>query len=163
MDWHAVLVVALRWLHIVPAALVIGGIFFMRIVLPRSLSSLDADAREQVFLKCRRGFKMTVHPCILLLLVSGTYNSIRLWNQFKVNPSLFHALWGTHVLLALFVIGVSLWLLAGKQPPKSHRSWAMTNLILLLAVVAVASTLKYARETEAHLQKLPAKHAAKVK
>jgi uncharacterized membrane protein len=150
-------------MHIVPAALVIGGVFFMRIVLPRGLALLEPEAREQVFLKCRRGFKMTVHPCILLLLVSGTYNSIRLWSQYKANPPLFHSLWGGHVLLALIVIGLSLWLLAGKQPPKSHRSWVMTNLILLLAVVAVASTLKYARETEPHPHKPPAKHVAKPK
>jgi hypothetical protein len=57
-----------------------------------------------------------------------------------------HALWGTHILLGLIVFGISLWLLMGKQPPKSHDRWAMVNLLLLFLLVAVASTLKNVRE-----------------
>jgi putative copper export protein len=146
MDLQSIIPIALRWLHMVSAALVIGGIFFMRIILPMGLNLLDGEIREQVFLRCRRGFKMVIHPCILFLLISGVYNTTRLWSQYNMNKAVFHGLWGTHLLLGLIAIGISLWLLAGKQPPKSHRSWSLLNFLLLLVLVAIGSTLKAKRE-----------------
>lgn len=137
-----VLAVVFRWLHVIFAALAVGGVFFMRVVLPAGIRHLDEGTRTDVFLRCRRVFKMVIHTAILFLLISGTYNSIRLWDQYKG----LHGLWGTHLLLALIVFGISLWLLMGKQPPKSHDKWALVNLLLLFLLVAIASTLKNVRE-----------------
>jgi uncharacterized membrane protein len=136
-----------RWMHIATAALAIGGLFFMRIILPAGLSVLDEAKREEVFLRCRRVFKMLIHTCILLLIVSGTYNSIRNFPQYKLDPPLLHGLWGLHILLALVIFGISLWMLMGKKAPAGHSRWGMVNVILLLLIVAVGSTLKWARET----------------
>ena len=36
--------------------------------------------------------------------------------------------------------------LAGKAPPASHRTAAMVNVVLLLVLVAVSSTLQYVRQ-----------------
>ncbi|HEV8607599.1 MAG TPA: hypothetical protein VGQ99_19850 [Tepidisphaeraceae bacterium] len=139
-----VLSVVLRWLHIIPAALVIGGLVFMRYILPVGLEPLAEDQREQVFLRCRRVFKIVVHASILFLLISGLINSIRLFPLYR--PPLGHALWGCHFLLGAIVMVISFWSLAGKQPPRSHRAAATLNVVLLLSLVAVASTLKWARE-----------------
>jgi len=142
----AIVVVMLRWMHIVAAALVIGGLFFMQVILPAGLSLLAPEQREAVFLRCRRGFKMTVHPAILLILVSGVYNSIGNFPAYKANPALLHGLWGMHMLLGAIAIGISIWLLAGRTGPAKARQWAMLNLLILLVLVGVASTLKWARE-----------------
>ena len=139
----AVLTVLFRWLHVTFAAVAIGGIFFMRIVLPAGIRHLDAATRDDVFLRCRRVFKMVIHTAILFLLISGIYNTMRLWNtQYQG----LHSLWGTHFILGIVVIGISLWLLKGKQAPDGHQTWALVNLVLLLVLVAVASTLKTVRE-----------------
>jgi uncharacterized membrane protein len=138
----AALSVLFRWLHVIFAALAIGGIFFMRVILPAGIRHLDATTRDDVFLRTRRRFKMVIHAAILFLIISGTYNSIRMWDQYKG----LHGLWGTHILLALIVFGIALWLLVGRQPPAQHDRWAMVNLVLLLVLVAVASTLKNVRE-----------------
>ena len=137
-----VIAVIFRWLHIIFATLVVGGVFYMRIVLPAGIRHLDEATRQDVYLRCRRVFKMVVHTAILILLISGIYNSWRLFDQYKG----LHALWGTHILLALIVFGISLWLLMGAQPPASHDKWSMVNLVLLILLVAVASTLKNVRE-----------------
>jgi len=135
-----------RWIHVITACIAIGGVFFMRIVVPIGLSSLDPESQKQTFLRLRSVFKKVIHTAILLFLLSGTYNAILIWPQYNAIKGLGHALFGMHVLLALIVFGIALAALAGKEPPKAHKAMMMTNLVLLMLVVAFASTLKWARE-----------------
>jgi uncharacterized membrane protein len=143
-----ILTVLSRWLHIISAVLAIGGTFFMRVILPLGLAQADPASREAVFLRCRRAFKMTVHPCILFLLLTGTYNTMRAWPDYKLNTRLMHGLWGPHMIFGLVAITLSIVLLAGKQPPKWHKRGAAINLAILFTVVLLASTLKFVRDTE---------------
>jgi uncharacterized membrane protein len=150
----AVLAIFSRYLHVVAAALVIGGLFFMRVILPLGLAQADADSRQAVFLRCRRVFKMVIHTCILLLLLSGAYNTYLNWNDYKLDRPLMHGLWGPHMLLGLTAMVIALILLAPKEPPRWHKTGAMINLVILLAAVLLASTLKSVRE-HAIRDKLP--------
>lgn len=141
-----VLIVSSRWVHVMSAVLVIGGLFFMRVILPLGLAQADAGSREAAFLRCRRVFKMLVHTCILLLLLSGAFNTWRAWGDYRLNRPLMHGLWGPHLFLALTAMVIALLLLAGKTPPKWHKKGATINLVLLFLAVAVASTLKYVHD-----------------
>jgi uncharacterized membrane protein len=141
------LVVLSRWLHIIAASLAIGGAFFMRIVLPLGLSAIESpELRRAVFLRCRRGFKMTVHPCILFLLLSGTYNLIQNREAYHQTLSLSHGLLGLHVLLGIAVFTLAIIVLMGNEPPAWHRQAMAINLVLLALVVLAGSTLKWVRE-----------------
>jgi hypothetical protein len=142
-----VLIVLSRWLHIIAAILAIGGLFFMRVILPLGLAQADPASRDAVFLRCRRAYKMTVHPCILLLLVTGAFNTWRAWPDYLLNTRRMHAFWGPHVVLGLIAIVLSLILLAPKEPPKWHKKGAAINLGILFLVVALGSTVKYVRDT----------------
>lgn len=142
-----VLIVLSRWLHVISAALVIGGLFFIRVILPLGLAQADPASREAVFLRCRRAYKMTVHPCILFLLLTGAFNTWRAWPDYKLNTKLMHGLWGPHLFLGLTAIVISLVALAPKQPPKWHKTAAAANLVILFLAVALASTLKFVRDT----------------
>jgi uncharacterized membrane protein len=135
-----------RWLHLISACLLIGGVLFFRLVVPRGLKLLEESQRMPVLLAIRRGFKMIAHSAILFLLLSGIYNTVLAWDKYKLDKAVLHALWGTHILLAGLAITLSLYVLAGKQPPKSHRRLMALNIGLLLLVVAAASSLKWARE-----------------
>jgi uncharacterized membrane protein len=137
-----------RYLHVVPAMLVVGGLVFMRLILPAALerSELSSEAREAVFLRCRRVFKMVVHTSIALLVLSGAYNSYRLWGQYKADTAVFHPLWGTHLLLALVVFGLAIVVTKGERPPAAHRSISAAMLGLLLLLILIASTVKQVRE-----------------
>jgi uncharacterized membrane protein len=140
------LVILSRWLHVVSACLAIGGFFFVRLVLPRGVAILEPDLQTAVLLKTRRTFKMVIHSCILLLLVTGIFNSIVGLRTYNLNPPVLHTLLGIHVLLALLAFGLLLYVLAGLRPPPSHRKLVALNLVVLLLAVAAASTLKWARE-----------------
>jgi uncharacterized membrane protein len=143
------LIVLSRWLHVISAILAMGGLFFMRVVLPLGLAQADPASREAVFLRCRRAYKMVVHPCILFFLLTGAYNSyLALTGDYKLNPKLMHGLWGPHMLLGLTAIVISIILLAGKQPPRWHKKGAAINLVILFITVALASTLKFVRDSE---------------
>ena len=147
---EVVLKVLFRWAHVVAAAVTIGGVFYMRIVLPIGLRALpDPAQRTAVFLRCRRVFKMAIHTCILLLLASGVYNTIQNWGTYVQNRALMHGLWGMHLLLGLAAMGVALWLLGPTEPPPAHAKWSAVNLGLLLVIVALAGVLKGARESAA--------------
>ena len=147
MDLHAILIIFFRWLHVATACVAVGGVFFIRVIFPIGLRSLDAEPARTMLLRTRRAFKMVVHSAILLLLISGTYNAIQNWHGYTTaGPGLGHGLFGLHLLLALTVFGIALWLLTGAEPPADHQKWMGLNVVLLFLAIAAASTLKYARE-----------------
>jgi uncharacterized membrane protein len=147
MNWDAIIVTFFRWLHVISACIAVGGVFFMRVIVPIGLGAIDAtDARHATLLRLRRAFKMVVHTCILLLLASGIFNTMRNWSVYTRQPGLMHGLWGMHVILALVVFGIALYVLMGKEPPANHRKLMATNVVLMMVLVAFASSLKWARE-----------------
>ncbi len=143
----AIVPILARWLHVVAACLVLGGLVVMRLILPAGLSHIsDAETRQAVFLRCRKSFKMIVHLGILIFLLTGTYNAILNWPAYRQSVPLSHAFLGVHLLLACVAFALALWVLSGKQPPKAHAGATLINLLILLLVVAAGSSLKYARE-----------------
>ena len=144
---NPVLIVILRWLHIIPAAIAIGGMIFMRFVLPAATRSLPEQQAQEVFLRARRVFKIMLHASILFLIITGVINSIRFYPAYMQHRPLAIGLWHTHMFLAVIVFVISFWSLAGKVPPASHRAAGIVNVLLLLLLVAVSSTLQYVRQT----------------
>jgi uncharacterized membrane protein len=143
---HALPIILFRWLHILAACLAVGGAFVMRLIVPVGLKQLEPDARQAVFLKIRRAFKMLVHTCILFLLVSGIYNTLGNWKAYTQIPERAHPLWGIHVLLGVIIMGIALYVLAGKEPPKAHAKWMLVNLLLMALALGAAAALKYVRD-----------------
>ena len=140
-----------RWLHLVAACGLVGSVFFFALLLPRGLRGLDAEAAEAVTLRCRRGFKMTVHVSLLLFLISGTYNAIKNWPIYTLKPGIMHGLFGMHILLGLGAITLLMIMLAGREARRARNGWTRWALAALLLGIAAASTLKSAREwTLAH-------------
>jgi uncharacterized membrane protein len=141
-----ILAVLLRWLHVVSACLALGGVFFMGVVLPAGLRAVEGEAARAALLRVRRVFKMVIHTCILLLLVTGSYNAWANWGWYKLNPPLLHSMFGVHVLLAVGAIVVLLVVMTGAELPKSYRGLMTGGLVLMLLAVAAASTLKWGRD-----------------
>ncbi len=145
--------IASRWLHVVAACLVIGGVFFMRVLLPMGLRTMGADAmRSEMYLRARRGFKMMTHSCIFVLLVTGTYNMILAFKGINANPNLigskalFHGLIGVHLILAILVIVLAIVALKPKEPKANAKGLMTVNLVLLFLIVATTSATKATRD-----------------
>ena len=135
-----------RWLHVISACLLVGAAFLVYAIVPWALLDLETQARESALLRLRRGFKMLVHVCSLLLLISGTYNAIGNWRAYGRNIPLTHALFGPHLLLGLVIFALLVVMLARRVPRPSDRTWLGATVALLFITVAIASALKYARE-----------------
>ncbi len=147
MMTSAFLVILSRWLHVTTAAVAVGGVFYVRIVLPVALRAVDDVAARAVLLRGRRVFKIVVHSCVLFLLLSGTYNAWLNWPAYtRLGPAVGHSLFGTHLLLGLAALGLLFWLVMAPEPPARHPTWMAVTFGLMLAGIAVASVLKYARE-----------------
>ncbi|HSI36373.1 MAG: hypothetical protein ACAI43_17290 [Phycisphaerae bacterium] len=154
-----ILVVASRYLHVIAAVCAVGGAVFIRFVLPAGLAQADAGSRDAVFLRCRKVFKIIVHASVTFLLLTGVYNALRNWNDYKlVTPKgLAHGLFGGHALLGVIVIAVSLWLLAPAQPRAGHKKWMGLNVGLMFVLILLASTLNFVRTSaiKAHVPAAP--------
>jgi uncharacterized membrane protein len=142
-----IVIILSRWLHIVSACLLIGGVFFIRFIVPKGLGLVGDDGqRRQAMLKMRRIFKMLAHSVILLLLITGIYNTFLAWDNYKLDEAVLHSLWGTHILFAGLAFLIVLYVLAGREPPRSYRMFMAVNFVILLLAVAASSSLKWARE-----------------
>ena len=135
-----------RWLHMISAIVAIGGAFFLWWVVPVGLAEADAASRDSVLRSMRRKFKRAVHIAVTLLILTGIFNTYRAWWDYKIERGLMHALWGMHVLVGVIVIGLSISLLAKPEPPANHRKLLTVNVVLMLILVGLASTLKVVRD-----------------
>jgi uncharacterized membrane protein len=140
-------VILVRWVHVVCAALLIGGTFFLAFLMPRWSGGAEAGgAADAWFLRTRRSFKITTHACILFLLLSGAYNAYGNWHAYTLNPAQAHSLFGSHVLLALIAMALLLVTFARRQPGPKERTWLRATVIILFLAVLIASSLKYVRD-----------------
>ena len=140
------LVIAMRVLHVLSAVVAVGGAFFMRLALHRALADLDEAARAALVARVRRSFKIMVHACVTMLLITGAFNTWRNWELYSLRPGLTHGLWGGHLILGLGVMGVSLWLLAPAAPRPGTPRWMSLNLLLMILTIALASGAKFVRD-----------------
>lgn len=140
-------VILVRWVHVICAALLIGGTFFLAFLLPgRASGDEGTGADDSWFLRARRAFKITTHACILFLLLSGAYNAYGNWQVYKQNPAQSHSLFGSHVLVGIVSLVLLAVLFARRQPRPTERTWLRVTVILLFLTVLVASSLKYVRD-----------------
>ena len=138
-----------RWLHVGTAIVVLGGSFFLRVVLmPAAVSLPEAEhaaLRERLMATWRR----VVHLGIALFLLSGVYNYLVVAIPRHRGDGLYHALMGTKILLALAVFFLASALVGRSQAlagiRRDNRRWLAIALVLGFAIVGISGYLKVAR------------------
>jgi uncharacterized membrane protein len=141
---NPILIVALRYVHIVSTAVLVGGMVFMSVALKPALKTLDDERRRTFQQIVERGFKRAVYLCFLGLFISGAYNWIRLADQYKEMGPKGNIVIGIKVLLAviMFVIISGRDLKLIKLPGKACH---MINLHLVAVIILLAGLLGYWR------------------
>lgn len=146
MDATLVLPAIMRWIHMLSAIAVAGGIFFYVVVLQpamaRALSSEQVSALREFVM---RRLKMIVHPSIVLFLASGFYNYLAVTSPMHEGQGLYHALFGVKFLLSVVVFGLAI-VLTSTRPwsarwRENRRAWLALTLITL-AVVLIGGVMK---------------------
>jgi len=140
------LVIASRWIHIFSVIIAVGGTVFLRLVLhPVAKATIPPEVGSQFSPALIRRWTRVVHTCILFIILSGTYNTIRQFPLHKGQPA-YHAIWGVKILLALglFFIAIAI---TGRSAAfegmrKKRPQWMAVNILLAAIIVLLSNLLK---------------------
>jgi uncharacterized membrane protein len=129
-----VLSVLMRFLHIVSAVTLVGGVLAWRFGAIPATSALAAETRVKIDNAIAAAWRPFVFSAVLGLLVSGVYNYSR---KTGLTPA-YHAVIGVKFLLALHVFAVAL--IAAKQDnPKRARQ--LTGVAVSGVTIVVLSAV----------------------
>jgi uncharacterized membrane protein len=136
-----------RWIHVGTSIVLIGGTVFMRFVLgPAAAATLSEGEHAALRDRVLGTWKRFVHIGILLFLLSGFYNYLAVALPNHKGDSLYHALMGTKILLALVVFFFASALVgrsAGLQKIRDNRAkWLLVLVLLSVVIVGIAGFLK---------------------
>jgi uncharacterized membrane protein len=137
---------AMRWLHILCAVVVVGSIIFYRFaVVPASKKAFDGGVHEEFQFALMKKWKLLLHPPIIFFLVSGMYYYLAVTRFLHDDQPLYHALFGIKFLLALVVFALYIALTSTMKWSEGLRTkgslWGLLT-VLVLAIVAIAGVMK---------------------
>ena len=142
---------ASRVLHILSAIVLVGGLFYLRmIVAPRVATKSKGTAADAWFAGNRAAWAKWVGITTTLLLVTGLYNFITIVKTYQLNTS-YHMLVGLKILLALVVFFFAA-VLAGRSGlaerfRENMKLWLSVCLVTAILVVIIGSVMRsYPRE-----------------
>lgn len=141
----------LRWLHILSAVTLAGGVIFWRCAWLGAADLLPESSRQEVAQAVRGRWSRLVMGASGLLLITGLVNFMLIVQRFDFDKSEFpgskyHMLFGIKFLLSLAVFVLSAFL-AGRTPiadklRRNERFWLNVNLCLVVAVICLGGLLR---------------------
>ncbi|MCA9057817.1 MAG: hypothetical protein KDA85_04935 [Planctomycetaceae bacterium] len=141
MDSQFLLAVISRWLHVGTAIVLIGGTFFMRMIVLPSV----AGGSEELLAGIRKRWQRVLHPGIAIFILSGFYNFWRALPDHS-DDGLYHGLVGTKILLAFGIFFLASALTgrsAGTQKFRDQpRRWLGVILLLATVIVGISGFVK---------------------
>jgi len=97
-----------RWIHVTSAALVVGGLVGVGLVVLPALAG-KGDVTYGILTGVWSRYRTLLHAALGLLLLTGVYNLIVVIPRARAlgdAKSLYHGILGTKILLALVLFGV---------------------------------------------------------
>jgi uncharacterized membrane protein len=133
----------MRWLHIFSVIAAVGATLFMRLVLLPSLASFGDETRTQLLKSLAGKLRILIHSAIGGILISGLYNTHRLWRT-SVAPYGF--IYTAKVALALVVFVVAIFLTSSNPKRASfqanRKKWLGVNVVLAVIIVLLSAYLR---------------------
>lgn len=133
-----------RWLHIIPALVMVGGVIFMRCCL-QSASSEQKTAFFDGQEEARKRWARLVMASTLFLLVSGLYNAAMKAISYDLSMT-YNILLLAKILLGLAVFYFLAVLSGRSERAKRFREnethWLNVLIVLMLLIVLIAGYMK---------------------
>lgn len=133
---EAVLAVFSRWVHVVSAIFLLGGVLYARIVLAGAAAALDEAPRAALDREAAARFRNWLLAAMAALLLSGLYNLL----TKEALPKGYHMVFGIKMLLALHVFAVGLLLAKRDVPEEKRRRW-MSGVVVSGLLIALLSAV----------------------
>jgi uncharacterized membrane protein len=147
MSATEIISIASRWVHILSVVVAIGGAIFIRFaLLPSAKEVLSDDAHAQLRKNVTNRWKMVIHVCIALLIVTGGYNFFMTF-QHGVKPLPYHPIFGVKLLMAFAVFFLAS-ALNGTSPGfakfrENAPKWLTIQITLAATIILISGVLKY--------------------
>lgn len=136
---------ALRWMHIFAAIMIVGGTFFLRFVWFPAYREIDYRDRESRFSKLRGAWAKLVMLSTLFLLVSGLVNAVLNIKRYEIDSS-YHMLVGIKFLIAMLMFFLSARVAGRSDSAVRFREqigkWLTINCLLAVILVGIAGWMK---------------------
>ena len=138
-----------RWLHVLTAILLVGGIFSQRFALIPALAVLDEKQREKLKSAYRADWSKIVILATSLLLFSGIVNSIRILLGYEFETDTYMLLLATKMMISLGIFWITAMLaghsLSVRQIQQNSKLWLNLNVALAIAIMCIAGFMKVTR------------------
>lgn len=158
--WLNVLYLVCRYMHLVSAMLLVGGMLFYETVVPIAIADLKGEVQLAVFARARWVYRWLVWSAVTVMVLSGTFMTVWKLNTYIASdfppqlPYIRHVLgdvpwplrtgwwWAAHVLSAVLAMMVAAHMVSGDRPPQHPVSWLRLDLMVLLIVVFFATVTR---------------------
>jgi uncharacterized membrane protein len=135
-----------RWLHILPAIALVGGVYFWRWALLPALGTLDDSARKEIHDRVRPLWARCVMISSGLLLVTGLTNAVRNILRYDFIDGRYHGLVLAKLILALVIFWLSA-KLAGRSASaekfrQNETKWVNMTAFLATILVLLAGYMR---------------------
>lgn len=153
MTGVSVLLLVLRWLHILAGITLMGGALFQRLALMPAAAELPDAAHDQLREAVRSRWARVVMSMSGMLLVSGLSSYVMTTINYQFDKAelpgrLYHMLFGIKFLLGLVVLYLAATLsgrsAAAQRMRANAAKWLTLNLILAVLVVMIGGFMRYA-------------------
>lgn len=138
----------LRWAHIVPATIMVGGAVYARFALAPSADPLADEQKELLKAGVRARWMKWVMICAFLLLVSGIVNVVLIATKYDFPQKYYHPVIGVKMLVAMVVFYIASMLVGRSENAarfrQNERMWLSLNAALAVSVVLMGGALKIA-------------------
>ena len=135
-----------RWLHIIGALVLLGGVLFSRLVVLPAIDTLAEDEQSRWHDLLRSKWAKWVGISTGVMLLTGFYNYLAVTAPKHKGDGLYHGLMGAKMLaaVALFFFAAAL---AGKSPKleairRKRKLWLTVTAVLGIAATMIAGYLK---------------------
>ena len=140
----------IQWIHVGSVVLLIGGFFFLRVILLPAAKVLPAHQRPKLVDAAFRRFRIVIWSALLTILFSGVYNFIaflRSTGSFSQDPtrepiedlSIYILVLGVKLFIVfiIFTFGVLLTFPYPVFAPIQKRPVPWLNLTLILGLIVI--------------------------
>ena len=127
----------MQWMHVLAAAVLVGGAVYARLGVTPALAELEAEARAKVLGTLVARIRPIALAAVGAVLLSGLWNLV---TNFSGKPAAYHMALGVKLLLALHVMAMAFLLAVppGANPARDARrprllaGMAVSGVLILL-------------------------------
>jgi len=138
----------IRWAHIIPAIILVGGSLYMVFALHPAMQATEFAEKAELKSAIRARWAKVVMICAGIILISGIASLVLQATTYNFPQKYYHPVAGMKFLLALVILYIASLLSGRSKNAEKFREkeafWLKLNATLAVILVLMAGTLRVA-------------------